>query len=157
MKTNPDGAPLFTGRGLQQVKERVAQEFDKARNSGATSFVPAKPVQKPVMTTENCIAHPQVRLTTEPKLQPSLQQRAEILAKTVPTSGSIAYRRRNVAECWDIGDAPVVVNVNKLFDAALTALGYAPEKPPMDLLRTCLSAEPKRLSIWKRDIFRRTR
>jgi hypothetical protein len=72
------------------------------------------------------------------KPQRSLQEKAAPLLRDVRVP--VMPHRRKDGACWDIGDAPVVNNVNELFDAALTALGYEPEKK----------------SIWKRDISRRT-
>ena len=150
MKTSGNGAPILNGSGLKTVRARIEKRFAEARQSGPTQVC-------------NQAAGREVRLTTDlpmpiaTKPQPSLKERAEILAKTVTTSGSIKYHRRNIAECWDIGAVPVVDNVNELFDEALRALGYPSVKPSVDLLRTCLSVEPEKESIWKRSIFRRTR
>jgi len=116
-----------------------------------------KLVKMSVMTNENHTVCSEIRLVTEPKPQPSLQQRAEILAKTVPTFGSMENCRRNVAECWNIGDAPVVENVDELFDSALSALGYESAKQSFDLFRNRTLGEPKKPSVWNRDILRRTR
>lgn len=150
MKISENGALILSGSGLKTVRQRIEKRFAEARQCGPTQVCNRAAARELRSTTD-------LPMPVATKPQPSLQQKAEILAKTVPTSGSITYHRRNIAECWDIGAVPVVDNVNELFDEALRALGYPSVKPSMDLLRTCLSVEPEKESIWKRSIFRRTR
>jgi hypothetical protein len=151
MKTSPDGAPILTGHALQRIKEQVEKEFAKARTVERRRY-----------------AHPGVidprlggrRKDDKPQGRPALSQLAQPILLQIQATGTSATtphrRRHDGAVMWDIGDAPVVEDVPKLFDAALMALGYQPENPPDEPSpRTCVSAEPEKKSIWKRGIFQK--
>jgi hypothetical protein len=103
-------------------------------------------------------ADPEVELvepTPVTKPRPPLSQLAQPILAQCEATG-MPHRRNYSAACWDIGSALVVDDVSELFDAALVALGYQPQKPPDEpSLKTCLSAEPGKPSVWKRNIFRK--
>jgi hypothetical protein len=92
-------------------------------------------------------ATPEVRRELRP-----LAERAASILKTCRATG-MPHRRRSDVAVWDLGEEPRIDDINQLFDTALVALGHQPENPSTDLLRTCLSVEPERKSIWKRKLF----
>lgn len=91
---------------------------------------------------------PEVELV-EP--QPLAKQAAPLLASI----GRVLVSRKKDIKCHEINEV-FQGDVMELFAEAEAALGFAQEKPELSL-RTCLSAEPEKESIWKRSIFRRAR
>jgi hypothetical protein len=89
---------------------------------------------------------PEVELV-EP--EPLAQQAAPLLASI----GSPVVHKKPVT-CHEI-DEVFQGDIQKLFAEAEAALGFKKPEPDVDMLRTCIKAEKP--SIWKRDIFRRTR
>jgi hypothetical protein len=63
------------------------------------------------------------------------------------------HRRRSDVAVGYLGEEPCIDDISQLFDTALVALSHQLEKPSTDLLRTCLSSEPEKKSIWKRKLF----
>jgi hypothetical protein len=154
VNTYRDGVSLMTGKGVQKVKEHIALQFEKARNSGATSLVPWKPKRelRTLMTEdadESCAAHTSMRLALIPESKPlrPLAERVAPLLRQIHVPVSL-HRRKNVGEGWVV-EIPKE-QAEELFEAALAALGYPSEKSCEPSLRTCLKAEPKKSSIWKR-------
>ena len=75
MKVSPNGGPILSGTGLQQVKERIQQRFAEARECGATSLVPKK-----VVTTAKAGQDAQVvnRAKSEQKARRTLEEKERL-------------------------------------------------------------------------------
>ena len=118
MKVSPNGAPILSGTGLQQVKERIQQRFAQARESGATSLVPKK-----VVTTAKAGLDAQVmqRAKREQKERRTLEEKSAPLLKYLAESRYAATRLTHSR-----GAIPIVVpteSVSELFAKAVKALG----------------------------------
>lgn len=84
--------------------------------------------------------------------RPQLAQLAQPILQQIKTTGM--PHRRNHGACWEIEEL-VVEDVPKLLSDCEEALGFKKPAPDVDSLRACLMAEKP--SIWKKDIFGRTK
>jgi hypothetical protein len=89
LKFSPNGAPILSGNGLQQVKDRIQQRFAEARESGATSLVPKK-----VVTTAKAGLAAQVveRAKRRQKERRTLEEKSAPLLKSLVESRYAATR-----------------------------------------------------------------
>ena len=115
-----NGAPILSGSGLQQVKERIQQRFAEARESGATSLVPTK-----VVTTTKAGLDAQVvqRAKREQKERRTLKEKSAPLLKSLIESRYAATRLTHSR-----GAIPIVVpteSVNELLAKAVKAVEAA--------------------------------
>lgn len=154
MKTSENGAPILSGTGLKTVRERIAQEFERARHIERRRF--GRPAStdlalygrrkddKPLVVDTVAerfkqmvadAAHPEVELVESEPLE---QQAAGLLAAI---GGSEILRKKTA--CHEITDV-FEGDINDLFAAAEASLGF--RKPDVD--GPNLSAQ----SIWTRQI-----
>src|SRR5258708_4252466 len=108
MKTSPNGAPVMTGKGLQDVLAQVERRFAEARESGMTPLVPSRVESQ--------------RITIE-KRERTLMEKAAPLLEEI---GATGMPHRRDMYCWEIGDEIRIEDAPKLFEAALAALSYQP-------------------------------
>jgi hypothetical protein len=144
MKTSENGAPIQSGRGLQQVKEQVEKEFAKARTIERRRFGRPAPTDLALYGRRIDDKPVEVVVATPKKLVPLAKQVAPLLDEIKATG--MPHRRRHDVVCWDLGEEPVVTDVQKLLTACEIALGFA---PPEDLRCNKTDAEP---SIWTRPL-----
>ena len=114
MKVSPNGAPILSGTGLQQVKERIEQRFAQAREAGATSLVPSKPVAHP--------SPPQTEAEVEPAqpLRPLAEQAAVLVRIAERRFAKTVVRHARAQESYWVAD--VREPVEELFAAAIEAI-----------------------------------
>lgn len=120
MKTSENGAPIQSGRGIQSVREQIEKAFAPART------VERRRYQRPGEMDPKLVGR---RKDDAPR--PQLAQLAQPILQQIRATGMSAAQphRRDQGQCWDVGEAPVVDNVNALFDAALEALGFKTQRP----------------------------
>lgn len=148
MKTSENGAPILSGSGLKTVQERIAQEFERVRTVERRRYVrPGELDSTLVGRRKDDQPRPQLAQLA----QPILQQ-----IKATRISASQPHHRNHGAAMWDIGEAPEVSDAElpRLLSECEVALGF--KKPQLDL-RTQISAQPEKKSIWQRDIFGKAR
>lgn len=81
--------------------------------------------------------------------EPLSQQAAPLLASI----GSVPVFRKKDVKCHEINEV-FQGDLQKLFAEAEAALGFKKPERKYDL-RTCKTAEPKKKSVWHRDIFQK--
>jgi hypothetical protein len=120
MKTSPHGAPIESGRGIQSVREQIEKAFAPIRTLDRRRYAHPGEIDAKVVG----------RRKDDPP-RPQLAQLAEPILQKIKATGMSAVQphHRNHGACWDVGEAPVVDNVNDLFDAALAALGFRAQSP----------------------------
>ena len=142
---SPNCASIQSGRGIQSVRDQIEKAFASLRT-----------IERRRYTKPGELNPAFVGRRKEDPPRPQLAQLAQPILRQIQTTGCAAQHRKNGIECWDLGDEPVVENVPKLFDAALMALGYQPEKPMDELSpKANISAAPEESSIWKRGLFKK--
>jgi hypothetical protein len=144
LKTSPEGAPILTGQALQKIKEQVEKEFAKVRTVERRRYANSSKVNPALYGRRKDDIK-------EPRPRPQLSHVAKPILEDAVKAAPLVYHRRPDVAVHDLGDVSVIEDAPKLFDAALAALGYQPEKPPDE---PSVSAEPKK-SVWHRDIFRK--
>jgi hypothetical protein len=154
MKTSENGAPIQSGGGLKTVRERITQEFERARTVERRRYSHPGEIEPELFGRRKDDPQVEVVMETSKNLVPLAKQAAPLLDH-IKATGMPHLRLHEGVACWNIGAAPAVENVDELFGAALTALGYQSEMQSLNLLRTCIAGEPKKPSVWNRDILRR--
>jgi hypothetical protein len=117
LKTSPNGAPILSGSGLQQVKDRIQQRFAEARESGATSLVPKKVIKAAKAGRDAQVVQ---RTKREQKEHRTLEERSAPLLKSLVESRYAATRLTHSR-----GPIPIVVpteSVGELFAQAVKAV-----------------------------------
>jgi hypothetical protein len=146
MKTSESGAPIQSGRGLQQVKERVEKEFAKARTIERRRFGRPAPTD-PALYGRRIDDKPvEVVVATPKKLVPLAKQAAPLLDEIKATG--MPHRRNHGAAMWDIGEAPEVSDQDlpKLLESCEETLGFKKS----DELKLNMKTEAP--SIWTRPL-----
>lgn len=153
MKTSESGAPIQSGRGLQQVKEQVEKEFAKARTIERRCFGRPAPTD-PALYGRRIDDKPVEVVVATPKKLVPLAKKAAPLLEQIRATG-MPHRRNHGTACWDIGDAPEVTDseLPKLLSDCEVALGLKKLESPVG---SCLEKEPEK-QTWTRGIFRRAR
>lgn len=121
MKTSSNGTPILSGGGLQSVRERIQQRFDEARETGATSLMPAKPRVERILSAEP------TPLAQKP-LRP-FAERAEVILKVAEKKFQAPVRHPLHAMYHEIVEPLTAPDLNRLFEEALACL---PEIPKVD-------------------------
>ena len=114
MKVSPNGAPILSGGGLQQVKERIQQRFTQAREAGVTSLVPTKP------PAHRSPLQAEVEVVQEKPLRPLAEQAAVLVRVAERSFAKSAVRHARTQESYWVVD--VREPVDELFAAAIEAI-----------------------------------
>lgn len=120
MKISVNGASIQSGLGIQSVRDQIEKAFAPIRT------VERRRYAKPGELDPKLVG----RRKDDPP-RPQLAQLAEPILQKIKATGMSAVQphHRNNGTCWDVGEPPVVDNVNDLFDAALAALGFQTQRP----------------------------
>jgi hypothetical protein len=115
LKVSPNGAPILSGSGLQQVKERIEQRFARAREAGVTSLVPTKPPahRSPPLQAE-------VEVVPAKPLRPLAEQAAVLVRVAARRFANTAAKHPRTQESYCVVD--VRETVDELFAAAIEAI-----------------------------------
>jgi hypothetical protein len=125
VKTSDNGAPILSGNGLKTVRERIAQEFERARTVERRRYAHPGELDPAQFGRRKDDPPPKPA-----KSRPALSLLAKPILEDAVKAAPLIYHRRPDVVVHDLGDVSVVDDVPKLFDAALRALGYSPENPP---------------------------
>jgi len=113
----------------ERLQMRIAAAFELTRKDApAANLLKTKIEHKALPESDGLETASTPVLAVMPESRP-LRPLADIAAPLLLEIRVPMPHRRKDNACWDIGAAPVVDNVNELFDAALVALGYQTQKP----------------------------
>jgi len=114
-KVSESGAPIQTGRGLEETKRRITEAFEEARKKHTTLEE-----QHPAQHVEPPTPPPQIEYTEEHKTR--FHERAKRLSLAALESSHISARpRRANVVCWEI--TVPSESAEELFKAALERRG----------------------------------
>ena len=113
----------------ERLQIRIAAAFELTRKDApAANLLKTKIEHNAVPDSDGAQTGSIPVLAVMPESRP-LRPLADIAAPLLLEIHVPLPHRRKDGACWDIGAAPVVDNVNELFEAALVALGYQTQKP----------------------------